>query len=49
MSRAELGAETNIEPTGGTFSTYLSLLKGAKLVIEEHGQLRLSEDLFPEG
>lgn len=46
VSRAELGAATSIEPSGGTFAKYLSTLHSAGLVEKVGGELRAGAALF---
>lgn len=47
LSRAELGAESGFEPSGGTFRTYLGALHRNGLVVEdEHGVITASATLF---
>lgn len=48
VSRAELGAATSIEPSGGTFAKYLSTLHSAGLVEKVGGELRAGAALFLE-
>lgn len=45
LSNAEAGEKANISHQSGTFSTYLSKLRGLEL-ISGRGELRASEDLF---
>ena len=47
LSNAELGERADISPASGTFSTYLSKLRGLELVVGGRGQpLKASEELF---
>lgn len=46
LSRDELGAATSLEPTGGTFSTYLSRLASNGLIERNGGAIRASDSLF---
>lgn len=46
MSRAELGRAAVVSDTGGTFSSYLSTLRGNGLVEVEGSEIRASESLF---
>lgn len=45
LSHEELGDKANLSPASGTFSTYLSRLRGLELV-EGRGELRASAELF---
>ncbi|MBN1461064.1 MAG: DUF87 domain-containing protein [Armatimonadetes bacterium] len=45
MTRDELGAATELEPTSGTFGTYLGELKRNGLAVEDGGLVRLAEFL----
>lgn len=46
VTKEELGLQTDISPTGGSFSTYLSMLKSNGLV-EVHGRdVKVSDNLF---
>lgn len=45
-TRAELGAVVDLEPSGGTFGTYLSVLRSAGLVDVDGQNVRASETLF---
>lgn len=46
MSREELAAIVNLEPSGGTFGSYLSMLKTAGLADVNGQQVRAAEVLF---
>lgn len=49
INRADLGTQAGFEPTGGTFGTYLSVLKRNGLVDVEGNDVRASDTLFMEG
>jgi uncharacterized protein len=49
ISRKELAEAVNIEPSGGTFAKYVSLLKSNGLVEVYGGLLKASDTLFLEG
>jgi hypothetical protein len=44
VTRAQLGTLAGFAPRGGTFGTYLGTLKRAGLIIEEHGEIRVTQD-----
>ena len=46
MTRADLGERSEISPTSGTFSDYLSMLRRNGLLEEEGGQIRAGSALF---
>jgi len=46
MTREELGQAAGLEPSSGTFATYLGELRRAALIEESGGLLRASETLF---
>jgi len=48
INRRELGAESGVDASGGTFSDYLSSLRSAGLLDESQGDLRAAAILFPE-
>lgn len=43
LTRTQLGTLAGFTPSGGTFTTYLSTLKRNGLIVEEHGQLWLTQ------
>ena len=45
LTNEEIGAAANLEPTTGTFSTYMSKLRTLEL-IEGRGQVKASDELF---
>ena len=48
LSREELGERTGFSPTGGTFGTYLGILRRNGLIEVEGLQVRASQTLFLE-
>lgn len=46
ITKAELAAECGLEPSGGTFSTYLSRLSGNGLIERNGDSVKASDDLF---
>ena len=44
VDRADLGAAINMEPSGGTFSAYLSDLKQAGLIVVDRDGVRANEE-----
>lgn len=46
LTRAELAAAAEVAVTGGTFSTYLGMLRTAGLIEETGGEIRAGEVLF---
>lgn len=46
MSKDDLGGRTGIAPSGGTFGTYLSVLKRNGLADIQGDQVRASDTLF---
>lgn len=46
FSKEELGAATELIPSSGTFSNYLSILRSNELIEIKNGQIKLSENLF---
>ena len=46
MTRDELARRAGLEPSGGTFSTYLSRLAGNELVVKAGETVRAADALF---
>lgn len=49
LSRTQLGARTDITPSGGTFGTYLGTLRRNGLITVEGDQVQASSTLFLDG
>ena len=46
MTKEELGEQSEVVHTGGSFSTYLSMLRRNGLIEENQGHIKISENLF---
>lgn len=49
LTKQELGYETDISPTSGTFGTYISTLKRNGLIVSVNQELKASDNLFAIG